>query len=61
MQLRKFMSSRSAILLHGEKSNLFKVEQGVALGCSLSPIIFSIFINDLLKEVEQAGAWNIVK
>ena len=32
----------------------FNVDQGVAQGCSLSPILFSVFINDLLKEVEQA-------
>ena len=45
--------SRSAVLLEGEKSNMFSVEQGVAQGCSLSPILFSVFINDLLKEVEE--------
>ena len=33
--------------------------QGVAQGCSLPPILFSIlFINGLLKEVEKAGAWD---
>ena len=48
------MSSRSAVLLMEEKSSSFNVEQGVAQGCSLSPILFSLFINDLLKEVEQA-------
>ena len=30
---------------------MFSVEQGVAQGCSLSPILF---INDLLKDVAQA-------
>ena len=35
-------------------SAMFSVEQGVAQGCSPSPILFSVFINDLLKDVEQA-------
>ena len=42
------------MLLEGEKSAMFSVEQGVAQGCSLSPILFSVFINDLLKDVVQA-------
>ena len=33
----------------GEKSDRFSLEQGVAQGCSLSPILFSVFINNLLK------------
>ena len=47
--------SRSAVLLEGEKSETFSLEQGVVQGCSLSPILFSVFINDLLIEVEEAG------
>ena len=43
------------MLLEGETSNTFSLEQGVAQGCSLSPILFSVFINDLLIEVEKAG------
>ena len=50
-----YEASRSAILLEGEKSATFRVEQGVAQGCSLSPILFSVFINGLLKDVEEAG------
>ena len=46
---------RSAVLLDGECSEAFDVQQGVAQGCSLSPILFLVFINGLLKEVEQAG------
>ena len=42
--------SRSAVFL-GKKS-AFSVEPGVAQGCSLYPIFFSI---DLLKEVEKAN------
>ena len=47
--------SRSAVLLDGECSEAYDVQQGEAQGCSLSPILFSVFINGLLKEVEQAG------
>ncbi len=41
-------------MLEGEQSAAFNVEKGVAQGCSLSPILFSVFINGLLNEVEQA-------
>ena len=51
---RMYEASRSAVLLDGERSASFSVAQGVAQGCSLSPILFSVFINDLLKEVEKA-------
>ena len=45
-------SSRSAVLLEGEESSTFSVEQGVAQGCSLSPILFTVFISDLLNEID---------
>ena len=51
---KMYESYRSVVLLEGEKSDSFDVKQGMAQGCSLSPILFSVFINDLLKEVEQA-------
>ena len=47
--------SRSAVLLEGEKSDTFSLEQGMAQGCSLSPILFSVFINNLSIDVEKEG------
>ena len=43
--------SKSSVLLDGKQSKASSVEQGVAQGCSLSPILF---INELLSEVERA-------
>ena len=37
---KMYESSNSAILLDGAKSDTFKIEQGVAQGCSLSPYYF---------------------
>ena len=51
---KMYESSKSMVLLEGEKSDTFKIEQGLAQGFSLSPILFSVFFNDLLKEVEQS-------
>ena len=50
-------ASKSAILLDGEKSAAFRAELhvGVAQGRSVSPILFSVFINGLLKDEEEAG------
>ena len=53
--------TRSAVLLEGEKSKQFHISQGVAQGCSMSPILFSIFINQLLDEVEKAGFGITIK
>ena len=49
-----YETSRSAVLVDGEKSSVFSVGQGVAQGCRLSPILFSVFMNYLLREVEEA-------
>ena len=50
---KMYESFKSAILLEGEKLDSFNPEQDVIQGCSLSPILFSVFITDLFKEVEQ--------
>ncbi|CAB1111176.1 unnamed protein product [Ectocarpus sp. CCAP 1310/34] len=42
----------NAVMLDGELSQLFDIEQGVPQGCTLSPTLFQVFINDLLEVVE---------
>jgi hypothetical protein len=51
---RMYESSKSAVLLDRKRSETIDLEQGVAQGWSLSPILFSVFINGLLKDVEEA-------
>ena len=46
---KTYGASRRAVLLDGERSSVFSVDQSVAYDCSLSPILYSIF-NDLLQE-----------
>ena len=39
-----------------ERRYMIGVEQGVSQGCSLSPILFSVFISDLLEEIDRASS-----
>ena len=59
---------RTCMPLHGvlfywreKKYKQLHIGQGVAQGCSMSPILFSIFINQLLDEVEKAGFGRTIK
>ena len=39
------------------KSEYFGITQGVAQGCTLSPTLFLIFINVLMKEIESEASF----
>ena len=41
------------MLVDGEYSEKFSVEQGVRQGCPISPILFSVFVNGLIKEMRE--------
>ena len=45
----------SCVFLNGCKSDYFDIYQcaSVAQGCTLSPTLFLIFIDDLMKEIER--------
>ena len=46
--------AKSAMMLDGEISKYFDILQGVAQGCTLSPTLFRVFINDLTLAIESA-------
>ena len=43
------------MLVGDKKTDYFEVEVGVQQGCILSPTLFSIYINSMAAEVNQAG------
>ncbi|CAB1108810.1 unnamed protein product [Ectocarpus sp. CCAP 1310/34] len=44
--------TKSAVMIDGELSKFFGSEQGVPQGCTLSPTLLQVFINDLFEAVE---------
>ena len=46
----------SCAQLNGQLSHWFEVQSGVRQGDSLSPLLFSVFINDLAQEVNNINA-----
>ena len=45
--------NQSCVYLDGIKSEYFGITQGVAQGCTLSPKLFLIFVDGLMKEIES--------
>ena len=45
--------NQSCIYFDGIKSEYFRITQGVAKSCTLSPILFLIFIDGLMKKIES--------
>ena len=48
-----YQNVTSAVRVNGICSDWFEVENGVKQGCILSPTLFSIFVNDLAKEIKM--------
>ena len=44
-----YRQTRSKVTMHGATSAQFDLHQGVAQGCTLSPVLFVIFLDDLLR------------
>ena len=50
-----YSDSTSAVLWNSNTSRSFPVRQGVRQGAVLSPLLYSIFVNDLLVHLESSG------
>lgn len=46
---------QSTVLVGEEKTEMFDLHTGVRQGCVLSPILFSLFINGLAREIKKKG------
>ena len=51
-----YENPRSCVQINGQLSDWFHVSSGVRQGDSLSPCLFSIFINDLAEQIRGADA-----
>ena len=45
----------ASVVLEGEQSRWFPVETGLRQGCPLSPLLYSIYIMDMMKQLEEKG------
>ena len=48
-----YNSASSAVLLGSEVGNFFKIKVGVRQGCLLSPVLFNIFLENIMRETLQ--------
>jgi len=45
----------ASIVLDGEQSRWFKVEKGLRQGCTLSPLLYSIYVMGIVEKLEEGS------
>ena len=53
-----YLNIKSCVTVNGERSMLFPCDIGVRQGENLSPLLFSIYLNDLEQFLSQSGNVN---
>ena len=48
-----YKGCQCCVRLNGRCTDWFNVDSGLKQGCLLSPILFSLYINDLAQEIKQ--------
>ena len=48
-----YASSKATVLVEGTDSEVFDIEMGVRQGDVISPLLFSIFFNGLIKDLKE--------
>lgn len=58
-----FDSNKAYVAINGTSSPEFDLKSGLLQGSPLSPILYSLFINDLIEDVNECNHWdgNLVK
>ena len=51
--------TKSCVRLDDDLTDYFDIENGVRQGCILSPILFSIFINQVKEELQKDGEMGV--
>ena len=47
-----YVDSSSCVRVKGSESNRFRIDSGVRQGCTMSPWLFNVYMDGMIKEVK---------